>query len=314
MNSENVLVTGADGFVGIHLTKALLNRGARVTVLIHRSDEQLIKYNLLDRVRVVYGSVTDYNLLVRVLNEHEINLVFHLAAQTQVGSANQSPIPTFETNILGTWNVLEAVRINNARCIIASTDKAYGEQDTLPITEEMPLRGNHPYDASKNCADRLAQSYAHSFGVNVTIARPSNVYGPGDTNTKRIVPGMIQTLLAGTQPLIRSDGKSVRDYLYVEDVARGYLQLADAMLTKNIAGEAFNFSTGTPVTVLEMVQAIQTELKTSLAPIIQNSAVNEIKEQYLDNTKARNLLNWKPTHTLTQGMQKTIAWYTQKHF
>jgi CDP-glucose 4,6-dehydratase len=261
---------------------------------------------------VVHGCVENQPLLERALAEYEIQTVFHLAAQTIVGIANRSPLSTFETNIKGTWCVLEAAR----RCgtapqvILASSDKAYGEQSRLPYTEEAPLMGRHPYDASKSCADILALTYHHTYRLPVCVTRCGNFYGGGDLNWNRIVPGTIRAALRGQKPIIRSDGSYIRDYFYVRDGASAYLHLAECLdRLPEVAGQAFNFSTEIQVSVLEIVERILRLMESPLRPDIRGEAANEIKHQYLSAAKARRVLGWRPCYSLEQGLQETIAWY-----
>jgi CDP-glucose 4,6-dehydratase len=261
---------------------------------------------------VVRGDVRDQGTLERALNEFEIATVLHLAAQTIVGIANRNPVSTFETNIAGTWAMLEAAR----RCpsvrqiVVASSDKAYGDQANLPYTEMTPLQGRHIYDVSKSCADLVAQSYAQVFETPVVVTRCGNFYGGGDLNWNRIVPGTIRSILRGTRPVIRSDGSFVRDYIYAEDAVQAYLFLAEHLeQTPSLRGEAFNFSNETQITVLDLVRKIGAMMGSSLVPEVLNHASNEITHQYLSAEKARRLLGWQPQYTLDAGLAKTVAWY-----
>jgi CDP-glucose 4,6-dehydratase len=312
----HVFITGADGFLGSWLTKRIAEEGAEVTVLLRdrKADSRLRLFGLLEKVNAVYGSVEDMDVLLRALNEYSIEVMFHLAAQTLVGTANRSPLSTFESNIKGTWNVLEAARqLKLPRLIMASSDKAYGDHEKLPYTEDFCLRGQHPYDVSKSCADLLAQAYAKTYGMNICITRCGNIYGGGDTNWSRIVPGTMRSLIKGEAPTIRSDGTLIRDYIYVEDVVDAYLSLAETMQKKKIGGEAFNFGTSTPLSVLQMVKRIgKATMKEDIKPRILSEAPNEIREQHLDSTKAAKVLGWKPKHTLDEGLKKTHEWY-RKH-
>jgi len=311
---RNVLITGGTGLLGAWLTIALVDRGANVVGLIFDEDPRshLGRSGYDRRVHRVYGSVTDYTLMERVLNEHNIEAIFHLAAQSLVGPANRAPLSTFEANIRGTWNVLEAARRSPTvgRVVTASSDKAYGEQETLPYAETAPLQGCHPYDVSKSCADLIASSYVKTYGLPVCVTRCGNIYGGGDLHWNRIVPGTIRSVLRGERPLIRSDGTMTRDYLYVEDIVAAYLLLAECMDDPSLHGNAFNFGLNDPKTVLEMVQAICIVTGcTDLEPIILNEATHEIPHQYLDSSKARRLLGWEPAWSLEEGLQKTVAWY-----
>ena len=310
-----VYVTGASGIVGSWLVKNLLQEGAYVVALIHDSDPQteLFRTGTVNQIAVVNGCLENYAVQERVINEHEIDTVFHLGAQPIVSTALRNPLPTFETNIRGTWNLLEACRVHKElvrRIIVASSDKAYGESDQLPYTEEMPVNGKHPYDVSKSCTDILAMSYAHTYGLPVSIARCGNIYGGGDLNWSRIVPGTILSLIKNQRPIIRSDGKFIRDYIYVEDVVSAYMSMAVAVQSSDLHGQAFNFSPETKVTVIEIVKTIQKLMgRMDLDPEILDKVKFEIRDQYLDSGKARRLLNWTPQHSLEQGLTKTITWY-----
>ncbi|SIO55216.1 CDP-glucose 4,6-dehydratase [Singulisphaera sp. GP187] len=308
------LVTGATGLVGGWLVTRLLEEGADVTCLVRDWVPQsgLIRDRLVDRVKLVRGDVRDQGLLERALGEHEIHTVFHLAAQTIVGTANRNPVSTFESNIQGTWALLEACRRSPAvkQVVLASSDKAYGDQEQLPYDESTPLQGQHPYDVSKSCADLIAHSYAVSYKLPVAITRCGNFYGGGDLNWNRIVPGTIRSVIRGQRPVIRSDGKFVRDYFYVEDGANAYLVLAEALADRpELAGTAYNFSNEVQVTVLDLVHAILRAMESDLEPEIRNEASNEIIHQYLSAAKARRELAWAPLFDLDEGMARTIRWY-----
>lgn len=307
-------ITGATGLLGGWLTRALVDAGADVVCLIRDWVPQceLVRTGTIHQVKVVRGDVTDRTLLERVLGEYEIEAVFHLAAQTIVGIANRNPISTFESNIGGTWNLLEACRRSPKvrTIVVASSDKAYGEQEQLPYSEDAPLHGTHPYDVSKSCADLLAQTYAASFGLPVGITRCGNFYGGGDLNWNRIVPGTIRSVLRGEPPIIRSDGQYVRDYFYVEDAAAAYMLLAERLASDaSLKGLAFNFSNEQQITVLALAELIVKKLNSSFVPVVQNQALNEIRRQYLTAARAREMLNWKPLFTLDEGLEHTIAWY-----
>jgi CDP-glucose 4,6-dehydratase len=310
-----VAVTGATGFLGSHLVGHLVRHGASVVALV-RDDipPTAITRSWLDDVRIVRGDVEDQALLERVLGDYEVRTVFHLAAQSQVGVANRNPVATYEANIQGTWSILEAARRSPRveQIVTASSDKAYGAQPTLPYDEEMPLLAVNPYDVSKACADLLAQSYHLTFGVPVSITRCGNFFGPGDQNWQRLVPGTVRSVLRGERPLIRSDGSMVRDYLYVEDGALAYLQLAEAMAKDpSVAGQAFNFSTELPLSVLDLVDKIQAAAGTSLEPDILGTASHEIDSQYLSAAKARKVLGWAPTMTMDDALAETVGWYRE---
>jgi len=266
-----------------------------------------------DKITIVRGEIEDYFLLERTINEYEIDTVFHLAAQTIVTIANRNPVSTFESNIKGTWNVLEACRRSPLvkRIIVASSDKAYGNQEKLPYYENTPLEGRHPYDVSKSCADLLCRAYFETYKLSVCITRCGNFYGGGDLNFNRIVPGTIRSMLNKEAPIIRSDGTLIRDYFYIEDAVEAYLCLAEKMEELNIQGEAFNFSNEIQVTVLELVNKIIKLMGSNLKPKILSEATNEIKHQYLSAKKSREILNWKPKHTLDEGLRRTIKWYEE---
>jgi len=316
---KRVFVTGATGIVGAWLVKELLARGAFVVALVLDADPQSEFYRAGDdrRVTVVNGALEDFNTLQRAINLHETDTVFHLGAQTIVGVANRYPLATFEANIRGTYNLLEACRVLNTlvkRVVIASSDKAYGDQPTLPYTEESPLIGMHPYDVSKSCADLIAQTYHHTYDLPVTIARCGNIYGGGDLNWSRIVPGTIRSLMRGERPIIRSDGMFVRDYVYVKDIVLAYMRLAEALdeapIHDAVHGGAFNFSAERPLNVLELVGIIQRLMgREDVQVDIRATAWGEIKDQYLSSAKAAELLRWQPAYTLEQGLTETIAWY-----
>lgn len=308
------LVTGASGLLGSWLVKRLLAWRAEVVCLVRDwvPQSELVRKGLMGRVRVVRGDVRHQALLERLLGEYEIATVFHLAAQTIVPTANRNPVSTFDTNIRGTWALLEACRRSPcvAQIIVASSDKAYGAHAHLPYDETMPLQGRHPYDVSKSCADLLAQAYAATFGLPVVVTRCGNFYGGGDLNWNRIVPGTVRSLLRGERPVIRSDGAYVRDYFYVEDAAAAYMLLAQRLgENPELKGEAFNFSNESQLSVVELVRLIQKLMRSTLQPDIRNQAANEIPCQYLSAAKARQVLGWQPLFTLRQGLRRTINWY-----
>ena len=311
---RRVLITGATGLVGGWLVKRLLKAGADVVCLIRdwTPQAEIVRCGDIDRVTIVRGDICDQPCLERALGEFEIETVIHLAAQTIVGIANANPGSTFEANIGGTWKLLEACRRSPRvrQIVMASSDKAYGDADVLPYTEETPLAGRHPYDVSKSCSDLIAQTYAHTYRLPVCITRCGNFYGGGDLNWNRIVPGTIRSVLRGQQPVIRSDGSFIRDYFYVEDGAAAYMHLAEQMDKRpELAGEAFNLSTEIQVSVLQLVEKVLDQMGGGMKPIVLGEAKNEIKHQFLDAGKATRMLGWRPMFTLEEGLTRTIAWY-----
>ena len=314
---KRVFVTGATGIVGSWVVKDLLEREAEIVALVYDANPQseLYRTHLIERLNVVNGCLEDFQTLQRAITTYEVDTVIHLGAQALVGVALRDPLQTFQANVCGTWNVLEACRIQSdlvKRVVVASSDKAYGEQDQLPYVEEMPLLGRQPYEVSKSCADAIAQAYFQSYGLPVAIARCGNIYGGGDLNWSRIVPGTIRSLFCGQPPVLRSDGNYIRDYIYVKDVARAYLTLAENISSPTVAGECFNFSPESRVTVLEMVYEIRQAMKCEhIAPKITNSAKGEIRNQYLCSAKARRVLGWKPAYSLKEGLEETVVWYEQ---
>jgi CDP-glucose 4,6-dehydratase len=309
-------VTGGTGLLGGWLLRRLLEVGADIVCLVRDwvPQSELVHAGLVEQAKVVRGDICDRALLERILGEYEIDTVFHLAAQTIVGIANRNPVSTFETNIHGTWTLLEACRRSPTvhGIVMASSDNAYGDQEQLPYNEDAPLQGRYPYDASKSCADLLAQSYATTYRLPAAITRCGNFYGGGDLNWNRVVPGTIRSVLRGKQPIIRSDGQYVRDYFYIEDAAAAYILLAEKVAQNtNLHGEAFNFSNETPVSVIELVERILGLMSSDLKPVIRNEATNEIRRQYLNAAKARRLLDWQPIFTLDEGLKRTIPWYEE---
>jgi CDP-glucose 4,6-dehydratase len=275
---------------------------------------ELVRAALLERVKVVRGDVADQALLERTLGEYEIDTVIHLAAQTIVTIANRNPAGTFQSNIAGTWALLEACRRSPAvkQIVLASSDKAYGDQEKLPYDEDTPLQGRHPYDVSKSCSDLIGQAYATTYGSPVAITRCGNFYGGGDLNWNRIVPGTIRSVLRGQRPIIRSDGQYVRDYFYVEDGAAAYMLLAEKLASNpELRGLAFNFSNEIQLTVIEIVQRILALMQSDLQPDVRNEVSNEIRRQYLSAARASQQLGWKPLFNLDEGLQRTITWYRE---
>lgn len=312
-NNKNVFITGGTGFLGSYLVKKLVNYGANVTILVrdYIPQSNIYRGEEYKKVNVVHGTLEDYLLIERTLGEYEIDTVFHLAAQAIVGVANRNPLGTFKSNIEGTWNILEAARKSPSikRVIVASSDKAYGDQEKLPYDENMPLQGKHPYDVSKSCADLIAQTYYETYKLPVCITRCGNLYGGGDLNFNRIIPQSIQSILNNEAPVIRSDGSFIRDYFYIEDAVDAYINLAEKVVELNLGGQAFNFSNEIQLTVLELVNKILKIMGSSMKPIILNQGSNEIIHQYLSAKKARTVLGWSPNYTIDEGLSKTIEWY-----
>jgi CDP-glucose 4,6-dehydratase len=307
-------VTGGTGLLGSWLIRRLVEVGADVVCLVRDwvPQSELVRTGLIEQVKVVRGDIRELAILERILGEYEIDTVFHLAAQTIVTIANRNPISTFESNIAGTWNVMEACHRSATvkQTIVASSDKAYGDHSTLPYVEEIPLKGRHPYDVSKSCADMIAASYAASYDLPVAITRCGNFYGGGDLNWNRIIPGTIRSILRGKNPIIRSDGQYIRDYFYVEDGAAAYMLLAEQIARhRELRGQAYNFSNEIQLTVSQIVEKILLMMKSDLRVEIRNEVTNEIPHQYLSAEKARTQLNWRPLYTLEEGLERTIAWY-----
>ena len=311
---RSVFLTGCTGLLGSWMTQELVIRGAKVVGLVRDwvPQSRLFKEGLAEKIVTVSGCVEDITVLERTLSEYEIDTVFHLAAQTIVGVANREPLGTFEANIKGTWNLLEACRRVGSirRIVIASSDKAYGDIEILPYDETTPLQGEHPYDVSKSCADLICRTYFVSYNLPVCVTRCGNFYGGGDLNFNRIVPGTIRSALRDERPIIRSDGSFIRDYFYVKDGVLAYLHLAEQMERSEILGEAFNFSNELQISVLQIVKEIlQLMGKNHLEPQILNEAKNEIKHQYLSAEKARKMLNWFPKYSFDEALLETIDWY-----
>jgi CDP-glucose 4,6-dehydratase len=314
-NNRTAFVTGATGFVGAHIVRHLLDNGAKVVCL--QRDAIVVNsleiFDLRNKVTVINGSIEDFPLMARILNEYEIDAVFHLAAQAIVGAANRSPLSTFETNIRGTYILLEACRQSQTvkRIVVASSDKAYGSHSVLPYLEDFPLQGLFPYDVSKTCTDLISQSFAHSYQLPVTVSRSANIYGGGDLNLSRIIPGTIISVLKNENPIIRSDGTPIREFIHVEDVAKGYLLLAERI--DETKGEAFNFGSNEPVQMLDLVNKIVDIMGKSveLPPkvMLETKIQREIDAQYLSAKKIQNRLGWKTEISLDDGLAKTIDWY-----
>ena len=307
-------VTGGTGLVGGWLARRLVDAGADVVCLVRDwvPQSELFRSRLIDRVKIVRGDVCDQAIVERALGEYEIDTVVHLAAQTIVPIANRNPTSTFESNIAGTWSLLEACRRspNVRQIVVASSDKAYGDCEVLPYDESTPLVGRHPYDVSKSCADLIAQSYAVTYGLPVAVTRCGNFYGGGDLNWNRLVPGTIRSILRNQRPVVRSDGSFIRDYFYVEDGTAAYMLLAEKLAAdRSLTGEAFNFSNEVQVSVLDLVERILKAMGSDLEPDVRNEATNEIRHQYLSAAKARKRLGWTPTFTIDDGLAHTIRWY-----
>jgi CDP-glucose 4,6-dehydratase len=320
-DGRTALVTGAQGFIGSWLAERLLDEGARV-VALRRDVPALSRFKLgglEQRCDVVQARLDDYQSLLRIVNEYDVTMVFHLAAQTIVGIANRSPLSTFETNVKGTYTLLEACRATGvvgnpvSAVVVASSDKAYGEHDELPYTEDFPLQPRNPYDVSKACTDLIARSYAHSFGLPVAVTRLANVYGGGDFNFSRVVPDTIRALLRGERPAIRSDGTPERDYLYVEDAVSAYLAVADSLGEERHRGRAWNAGNGQPIAVRDIVARVIAAAGSDKEPDIQGEGrqAGEIDRQWLDSTAIRSELAWEPRWELDRGLAQTYAWYLQ---
>lgn len=312
---KKVLVTGATGLVGSWIVKALLKRKSIIVALVRDIDYQTEFYRSGDylKTNIVNGSLENFSTIERAINEYEVDTVFHLGAQTIVGAAFREPLQTFESNIRGTYHILEACRRYREfvkEIVIASSDKAYGIADKLPYTEDMPLKGSHPYDVSKSCTDLLAQTYSYTYNMPIAIARCGNIYGGGDLNWSRIIPGTILSLLNNKRPVIRSNGKYIRDYIYIKDIVDAYINLAEAITKKNIYGEAFNFSTESRMAVIEIVNKIRSIMnREDLEPQILNLNLKEIPEQSLSAEKAHEILKWYSKYDLEKGLSETVDWY-----
>lgn len=310
---RNVFLTGMTGFLGSHLAGELVRRGAHVVGLVrdYVPNSYLYEGEEYKKITFVDGSLEDLPLLERSLGEYEIDTVFHVAAQAIVGVANRNPISTFRANIEGTWNVLEACRRSPLvrRIVVASSDKAYGDQEKLPYDESMPLHGTHPYDVSKSCTDLIAQAYHTSYALPVAITRCGNLYGAGDLNFNRIIPQTIRSIVNGESPVIRSDGTLIRDYFYVDDAVNAYLLLAEKLEALNLGGQAFNFSNEVQLTVKDIVAKIMSIMESDLEVKVLNEASNEIRHQYLSARKAREVLGWTPMYTVEEGLARTVTWY-----
>ena len=320
-DGRTALVTGAQGFIGSWLAERLLDEGAEV-VALRRDAPALSRFRIAEleeRCDVVQGDLDDYEALLRILNEHSVNLVFHLAAQTIVGTANRSPLSTFETNVKGTYTLLEACRALGVvgdpldAVVVASSDKAYGEHEDLPYREDHALEPRYPYDVSKACTDLIARSYAYGFDLPVAVTRLANVYGGGDFNFSRIVPDTVRALIRGERPVIRSDGTPERDYLYVADAVDAYLAVADSLAREELRGRAWNAGNGEPIAVRELVARLIAVAGADVEPAIEGEGkpAGEIDRQWLDSGAIRAELGWQPKWSLDDGLAETYRWYMQ---
>lgn len=318
-HGKRVLITGANGFLGSHLSIGLLKKGALVIGIIKENPKtSFLKISLKDirnpQIKITKSDIVNFNSIFRVFKRYKPDICLHVAAQPIVGIANKSPLPTFEANIKGTWNILEIARLCQTKAVIvASSDKAYGEHKKLPYKEEAALQALHPYDSSKSCADILTRCYAHTYGLNTAVTRCANIYGPGDFNFSRIMPDTIRQALLGNNPVIRSDGTPLRDYIFIDDIVRAYLLLAKKLYNGKIKhGEAFNFGSGRPINVLSLVNKIlKIAKKEDLDPEIlsKRKISGEIDRQYLSNRKAEITLGWKSKYSLDEGLKETFKWY-----
>lgn len=312
--NKNVLVTGNTGFLGSNLTKMLIICGANVVgvdIRAAKNRKSLLSREDYKRITSLRGNVCNYSLMKDIVTSHKIEVVFHLAAQAIVGKCWKNPLRAFSSNIRGTWVTLEACRhVPTIKAVIvASSDKAYGSSKKLPYVENLVLQGRYPYDVSKSCADLIAQAYHQSYGLPVAVTRCGNIYGPGDFNFSRIVPDLVRSLIKNKPLLIRSDGKFTRDYIYVDDIVNAYLMLGEKIEMLKLYGEAFNFSSEKPVSVLELVKTIFEITRKKPNYKILGIAKYEIKDQYLSAEKAKRILGWHCRYSLRQGLKKTISWY-----
>ena len=312
---SRVLVTGADGFIGSWVAKELVVKGADVYTIVRdiKKQSNIDVLGIRKSINIIHGDLANFDVCSRVTKEYEIDICFHLAAQAIVKTANVSPLSTFDSNIKGTWNLLEAARLSKfiKGIVVASSDKAYGVQKKLPYTEESPLLGFYPYDASKACADILARCYAKTYGLPIAVTRNANTYGGGDLNFNRIIPDTIRSVLNDEQPLIRSDGTPERDYMYIKDAVSAYLTLAENLHRKDVQGEAFNFGTGKPICVRELYNKIIKLMGKRMKPKVLGEAKNEIDRQYLSIEKVKRVLKWEPKYNIERGLKETIGWYKQ---
>lgn len=317
--NKRILITGANGFLGSHLSIKLLRLGSQVIGIIKEAHAvSFLKLTLGEikkpKIKIIKSDIVNFKSMLKIFRKYKPDICMHIAAQPIVGIANKSPLPTFEANIKGTWNILEAARIYNIKAVmVASSDKAYGEHKRLPYKEDVSLLALHPYDASKACADILSRCYAHTYGLNVAVTRCANIYGPGDFNFSRIIPDTIRSVILNKNPVIRSDGTPFRDYIFIEDVIDAYLMLTKKLYNKNIeSGEAFNFGTGKPISVLSLVNKILLiAKKPNLRPKIlsKTKIKGEIDRQYLSSKKANRIIGWQYKWELEEGLKETYKWY-----
>lgn len=313
--NKKVFITGHEGFLGSWLTKVLIELGAEIIgldIVKNRKLSVLNENNLRESFKGIKGNVVNLKLIKRIIAQEKPDIIFHLAAEAIVGRSNENPITAFKSNIEGTWNILEAARNKDyiTAIVIASSDKAYGSHKKLPYSENAALKGDHPYDVSKSCSDLIAYTYFHTYNLPLSVTRCGNIYGPGDYNFSRIIPDAMRCINNDKTLLIRSDGKFVRDYVYVEDIVNGYLLLAEKVKKLNLGGEAFNFSDENPLTVIAVLNKLFKIAAKKINYKILNQAKYEIKKQYLDSKKARIVLGWKPNFSLDQGLKKTLQWYS----
>ena len=317
--NRKVLVTGATGLVGSWLVKELIEQNADVTALIFEQEptSELMRSGDIGKISVRDGDLADLDFICNLVKESESEVIFHLGAQTIVGTALIDPVRTFRSNVQGTWNLLEGVRLNKEQVksvVVASSDKAYGSAKVLPYNEDFPLKGEGPYDVSKSATDLISQSYAKTYGLPIVIARCGNIYGGGDLNWSRIVPGTIKSLIHNETPVLRSNGKFIRDYVHVEDITHAYLHLAKSAEFSDICGEAYNFSRDEPLSVIDIYRKISEKICGEFVPPkILDEVKSEIQDQHLNSAKARTQLSWESQITLDVGLEKTIDWY-QKFF
>ncbi len=310
--NKNVFVTGGTGFIGTNLVQSLIDDGANVTVLVrdHKPKSYFYTLGLDKEVNMVNGDLTNGRLLIRILNEYEIDTVFHLAAQSIVTAGNKSPLSTFETNIKGTWELLEACRVcDTKRVVVASSDKAYGTHDELPYSEHMALKGEHPYDVSKSCMDLLAQCYYKTYGLRVAITRCANIYGPGDYNFSRLIPKLIRASFTNEEVEIRGGGQMERDFMYINDAVNAYKTLAMNLDRDDVAGQAFNFGWSEPIKIINVAREFEKIVGTKLNFKIEQNVSNEISKQYLDSQKAKEILGWEPLVNLINGLKRSHELY-----